>query len=48
MVSLAESLGLKPLAMASVREGAAGTFRAGGVARLNWSAREAVLHLKRV
>lgn len=47
MVELARAVGLETVAMAPVRGGKAGAFRAGGLARLNWGADEVILHLRR-
>lgn len=47
MATLAESVGLDLIAMAGVNEGHAPQFRSGGLSRLNWGAREAILHLRR-
>ena len=47
MVDLARTLGLGVVAMAGVTGGRVGTFRARGLAGLNWRAAEAILHLRR-
>ena len=47
MVELARAVGLETVAMAPVRSGKAGAFRASGLSRLNWGADEVILHLRR-
>ncbi len=47
MADLAESLGLKLEAAAAVSGPRVGTFRAGGLTRLNWAAEDVILHLRR-
>lgn len=47
MAELVAALGLERLAMAPATRDKAGQFRAHGLAWLNWSAAEAILHLRR-
>ncbi len=47
MVALARRLGFHTRAMAPVDRGKVGAFRGSGLARLNWSADEVILHLSR-
>lgn len=47
MIELASELGLTMVAMAAVRNGRVGAFRATGLSRLNWGADEVILHLRR-
>jgi methionine biosynthesis protein MetW len=47
MVELVQGLGLVDLAAAPATREAAGPFRTSGLARLNWTAAEAVLHARR-
>ena len=47
MTRLASGLGLRTLAMAPVGQGEVGAFREKGLAWINWSADEVILHLSR-